>query len=61
VVDESIRFMPSGHAVVQFTADRDLGQWLCRQSAGERTSVAIFVLNVLRDAVKAHAKSVGAP
>jgi hypothetical protein len=58
-IDESIRFMPSGAAVVSLVIDRDLAQWLCRQSAHARTSAGIFVVKILREEILAHAKEVG--
>jgi hypothetical protein len=56
--DESIKFHEGGGAVVTVLVDKDLGQWLCRQSVVARTSVGIFVKRLLMAELVDHAKKV---
>lgn len=56
--DWTIRFNSSGGATVTVPVDRDLAQWLCRQSVHIRTSVGIFVVRLLRRELLDHARKI---
>lgn len=57
--DESIRFHSYGGATVTILVDKDLAQWLCRQSVAEKVSVGVFVKRLLLAELVDHAKKVG--
>lgn len=58
--DWTIRFNQQGSAVVTVPVDRDLAQWLCRQSVHANASVGIVVLRMLRFELLEHARKLAA-